>query len=91
MVKYTKELGFMRNNTILICIYIYILVDLKKIKSEFISGFIRSISGEKDPRNLMTIYTSIQKIVGSLDITNHVEVSIVINFTKSMYLIASLL
>lgn len=31
------------------------------------------MTGEKDPRNLMIVYTIIQKIVRSLDITNQVE------------------
>lgn len=31
------------------------------------------MAGEKDPRNLMVVYTIIQKIVRSLDITNQVE------------------
>lgn len=29
--------------------------------------------GEKDPRNLMTVYTIVQKIVKSLDITHHID------------------
>jgi hypothetical protein len=61
---------------------LHLLADLKIIRNEFISGFIRSISGEKDPRNLMIVYTIIQKIVALLDITNHVEVSVDINKTS---------
>lgn len=49
------------------------LLDVKLVNDTFISGFTRSITGEKDPRNLMTVYTIIQKIVKLLDISNHVQ------------------
>ncbi|RCH99505.1 hypothetical protein CU098_002625, partial [Rhizopus stolonifer] len=47
--------------------------DVKAMTDEFISGFIQSITGEKDPRNLITVYATILKMVNSLDISNHVE------------------
>lgn len=43
------------------------------VNDQFIRGFTKSIAGEKDPRNLMTVYTIIQKIVQLLDISTHVE------------------
>ncbi|CAO3632451.1 unnamed protein product [Mucor fragilis] len=46
---------------------------VKPITNEFITVFIQSITNEKDPRNLMSVYTVIQKIVKLLDITQHVE------------------
>ncbi|KAI9483867.1 MAG: Dos2-interacting transcription regulator of RNA-Pol-II-domain-containing protein [Benjaminiella poitrasii] len=52
----------------------YHLDDLKQgLENDFISGFLRSTTGEKDPRNLMTVYSTIQKIIKSLDITHHTE------------------
>ncbi|KAI8092106.1 Dos2-interacting transcription regulator of RNA-Pol-II-domain-containing protein [Thamnidium elegans] len=47
--------------------------DVKLVNDQFIRGFTRSIAGEKDPRNLMAVYTIIQKIVQLLDISTHVE------------------
>ncbi|KAK4518028.1 Sorting nexin, cytoplasm-to-vacuole targeting pathway/endosomal sorting [Mucor velutinosus] len=46
---------------------------VKSITNEFITVFIQSITNEKDPRNLMSVYTVIQKIVKLLDISQHVE------------------
>ncbi|KAL9549495.1 hypothetical protein MBANPS3_005181 [Mucor bainieri] len=46
---------------------------VKSITNEFIAVFIQSITNEKDPRNLMSVYTVIQKIVKLLDISQHVE------------------
>lgn len=46
---------------------------VKPITNEFIEVFIQSITNEKDPRNLMSVYTVIQKIVKLLDISHHVE------------------
>ncbi|EPB91135.1 hypothetical protein HMPREF1544_02015 [Mucor circinelloides 1006PhL] len=46
---------------------------VKPITNDFITVFIQSITNEKDPRNLMSVYTVIQKIVKLLDISQHVE------------------
>lgn len=46
---------------------------VKLITNDFITVFIQSITNEKDPRNLMSVYTVIQKIVKLLDISQHVE------------------
>ncbi|KAI7904266.1 Dos2-interacting transcription regulator of RNA-Pol-II-domain-containing protein [Cokeromyces recurvatus] len=52
----------------------YHLDDLKKgLEDDYISGFIQAMTGEKDPRNLMTIYTIVQKMIKLLDISQHVE------------------
>ncbi|KAL7335341.1 hypothetical protein PS15p_200831 [Mucor circinelloides] len=46
---------------------------VKPVTNDFITVFIQSITNEKDPRNLMSVYTVIQKIVKLLDISQHVE------------------
>ncbi|KAI8647563.1 RNAPII transcription regulator C-terminal-domain-containing protein [Parasitella parasitica] len=46
---------------------------VETVANEFIAMFIQSITNEKDPRNLMSVYTVIQKIVKLLDISLHVE------------------
>ncbi|CEP08803.1 hypothetical protein [Parasitella parasitica] len=46
---------------------------VEPITHKFIATFIQSITNEKDPRNLMSVYTVIQKIAKLLDISQHVE------------------
>ncbi|KAG2213941.1 hypothetical protein INT47_001210 [Mucor saturninus] len=47
--------------------------DVKLVNDTFISGFARSMTGEKDPRNLMIVYAIVQKMAKLLDISNHVQ------------------
>ena len=47
---------------------------LKQIESEFISGFIKTMDGEKDPRNLLLAFSLVKLIIGEFDISQHVEV-----------------
>ncbi|KAI8997791.1 Dos2-interacting transcription regulator of RNA-Pol-II-domain-containing protein [Pilobolus umbonatus] len=47
--------------------------DIKPISDRFIQGYIKSIYNEKDPRNLMIIYNTIQKMIENMDISHHVE------------------
>lgn len=42
---------------------------------EFIIGVTDLVSGEKDPRNLMVIFSMLKAVMVEWDITNHVEVS----------------
>jgi DNA repair/transcription protein MET18/MMS19 len=48
-------------------------LDVKSISDKFIQGFTSAMTGEKDPRNLMTVYAIVQKIVKSLSISNHID------------------
>lgn len=42
---------------------------------EFITGITDLVSGEKDPRNLMVIFSMLKVVMVEWDIANHVEVS----------------
>ncbi|CAG8605299.1 8685_t:CDS:10, partial [Gigaspora rosea] len=44
---------------------------------EFVAGYIQSMDGEKDPRNLLLAFSSIKLIIQEFDISSHVEVFVV--------------
>ncbi|CAG8494406.1 1527_t:CDS:10 [Paraglomus occultum] len=46
---------------------------LKQIEAEFVSGFIKTMDGEKDPRNLLLAFSLVKLIIGEFDISQHVE------------------
>lgn len=46
---------------------------LKQLGPEFIAGYIQSMDGEKDPRNLLLAFSSIQLIIQEFDISSYVE------------------
>lgn len=48
---------------------------LKDLGEEFVVGVTDLVSGEKDPRNLMIIFSVLKVIMIEWDITNHAEVS----------------
>ncbi len=47
---------------------------LKNLGDETITGIIEVVSGEKDPRNLMIIFSVLKVIMVEWDISNHAEV-----------------
>lgn len=47
---------------------------LKKLGDPFIDGFIELIGGEKDPRNLMIIFSLLKVIIIEFDTEHHTEV-----------------
>jgi predicted membrane protein len=47
---------------------------LKELGAEFIVGITDLVSGEKDPRNLMIIFSVLKAIMIEWDISNHAEV-----------------
>ncbi|CAG8718188.1 16808_t:CDS:2, partial [Cetraspora pellucida] len=54
----------------------FILTDLKALKqleSEFVTGYIQSMDGEKDPRNLLLAFSSIKLIIQEFDISSQAE------------------
>ena len=48
---------------------------LKSLESESLVGIIDLVSGEKDPRNLMIIFSILKVVMVEWDITGHAEVS----------------
>ena len=44
------------------------------MRTEFLSGYVKLVEGEKDPRNLMTAFAVARVILIEFDITDHVEV-----------------
>ncbi|CAG8738736.1 10758_t:CDS:10, partial [Dentiscutata erythropus] len=46
---------------------------LKQLGPEFVLGYIQSMDGEKDPRNLLLAFSSIKLIIQEFDILPHVE------------------
>ncbi|KAI8354611.1 Dos2-interacting transcription regulator of RNA-Pol-II-domain-containing protein [Choanephora cucurbitarum] len=51
----------------------YYCDDVKSWSDIYISGFVKAISGEKDPRNLMTVYSTVLKMTRQLDISDYAE------------------
>ena len=47
---------------------------MKSMRTEFLSGYVKLVEGEKDPRNLMTAFAVARVILIEFDITDHVEV-----------------
>lgn len=57
---------------------------LKAMGSDFINSFTKMVDGEKDPRNLMLLFSMDKVILLEFDIKPHIEVSV----TKCWQLIA---
>lgn len=49
---------------------------LKHMGSKFITGLVELIGGEKDPRNLMIVFSVVKVVLVEFDIVAHTEVSI---------------
>lgn len=47
---------------------------LKEIGDESIEGITDVVSGEKDPRNLMIVFSMLRVLIVEWDISSHVEV-----------------
>jgi len=47
---------------------------LKKLSDPFIDGFIELVGGEKDPRNLMIVFSLLKVITIEFDTERHTEV-----------------
>lgn len=47
---------------------------LKKLSDPFIDGFIELVGGEKDPRNLMIVFSLLKVIIIEFDTERHTEV-----------------
>lgn len=50
-------------------------VDLRLADYDFVAGFITLIDGEKDPRNLLQVFSLVKVVINNFDISLHVEVS----------------
>jgi hypothetical protein len=44
------------------------------MNDDFILGFVNSMEGEKDPRNLLSAFQIMRTIIREFDITKHAEV-----------------
>ena len=51
---------------------------LKEMGDEFIVGVTDLVSGEKDPRNLMIIFSVLKAVMIEWDISNHAEVRVLV-------------
>jgi len=49
-------------------------VVLKRLSDPFIDGFIELVGGEKDPRNLMIVFSLLKVIIIEFDTERHTEV-----------------
>lgn len=58
---------------------------LKSMGDEFLIGLVDLVGGEKDPRNLMIVFSIIKVILVEFDIVKHVEVSTT-NYNRKMML-----
>ncbi len=45
---------------------VFLTAAVQTIGSEFVLGYIQAMDGERDPRNLLTVFTSVRLIVHSL-------------------------
>jgi DNA repair/transcription protein MET18/MMS19 len=48
---------------------------LREMKDEFLVGVVDLMTGEKDPRNLMVVFSILKVVMIEWDISNHAEVS----------------
>jgi DNA repair/transcription protein MET18/MMS19 len=44
------------------------------MEQDFVNGFIQTMDGEKDPRNLLLAFSLVKLIIHEFDITQQVEV-----------------
>ena len=51
---------------------------LKELGDEFVVGVTDLVSGEKDPRNLMIIFSVLKAVMIEWDISNHAEVRVLV-------------
>lgn len=63
---------------------------LKELGEEFIVGVTDLVSGEKDPRNLMIIFSVLKAVMIEWDISNHAEVGQLMVFEDSILIPYSL-
>ena len=57
---------------------------LQEMGSESITGIVDLVSGEKDPRNLMVIFSILKVIMVEWDISRHAEVGILTTDSKTL-------
>jgi len=50
-------------------------VALKDMGSDFVNSWTKFVDGEKDPRNLMLLFSMDRIILLEFDVANHIEVS----------------
>lgn len=55
---------------------------LKELENEFVIGMTDLVSGEKDPRNLMIIFSMLKAVMVEWDISGYTEVSYFFIFCK---------
>lgn len=48
---------------------------LKSMGGKFVTGLVDLVGGEKDPRNLMIVFSVVKVVLVEFDIVAHVEVS----------------
>jgi len=52
----------------------YYQIVLKSIEDTFVPGFVQTVEGEKDPRNIMIIFKIVKVILKELNYKPYVEV-----------------
>ena len=50
---------------------------LKDLQMEFVVGITDLVSGEKDPRNLMIIFSMLKAVMVEWDVSSYIEVKLV--------------
>lgn len=47
---------------------------MKKMGGQFVNGLVNLVAGEKDPRNLMIVFSNLRVVLVEFDMVNHAEV-----------------
>lgn len=50
---------------------------LRSMGGKFVTGLVDLVGGEKDPRNLMIVFSVVKVVLVEFDIVAHVEVSLI--------------
>ena len=58
---------------------------LREMRDEFVIGVMDLVSGEKDPRNLMIIFSVLKAVMLEWDISDHAEVGHLRDISKKHY------
>lgn len=55
---------------------IWSIIALRSMGDKFVTGLVDLVGGEKDPRNLMIVFSVVKVILVEFDIVTHAEVSV---------------
>lgn len=58
---------------------------MREMGPEFVTGLIDVVSGEKDPRNLMIVFSILRAVIMEWDISNHAEVCLLVPIYRSYH------